>query len=51
MTVVCNFPEDMSVLQKKLSDVLAEIIINKYTSVEVDAIIEYLENDNCKYFN
>lgn len=51
MTVVCNFPEDMSVLESKLIDVLADITINKCTPEEVDAIIKYLENNDCKYFN
>lgn len=50
MTVTCNYPKDMSILEEKLIDVLTDITISKCTPDEVDALVEYLENNKCEYF-
>lgn len=51
MTVTCIYPEDISILEEKLIDVLTDITINKCTPNEVDLIIDYLENNDCEYYN
>lgn len=50
MTVTCVYPEDMSILENKLIDALTDIAINKFTSEEIDLIVDYLENNECQHF-
>ena len=48
MTITCIYPEDMSILENKLIDTLTDIAIQKFTSEE---IVDYLEENDCKYFD
>ena len=43
MTITCIYPEDMSILENKLIDTLTDIAIQKFTSEEIDLIVDYLE--------
>ena len=51
VTVSCVFPDDMSILEERLIDVLTDIMMSKCTYEEVEAIIAYLEQNDCEYFN
>ena len=51
MTITCIYPEDMSILENKLIDTLTDIAIQKFTSEEIDLIVDYLEENDCKYFD
>lgn len=50
MTVICNYPEDIGILESKLIEVLTDIAVEKCTTQEIDAMIEYLEKNECIYF-
>ena len=47
----CPFKKDMSILENKLIDTLTDIAIQKFTSEEIDLIVDYLEENDCKYFD
>ena len=51
MTITCIYPEYMSILENKLIDTLTDIAIQKFTSEEIDLIVDYLEENDCKYFD
>ena len=51
MIITCIYPEDMSILENKLIDTLTDIAIQKFTSEEIDLIVDYLEENDCKYFD
>ena len=51
VTITCIYPEDMSILENKLIDTLTDIAIQKFTSEEIDLIVDYLEENDCKYFD
>ena len=51
MTFTFVYPEDMSIIEDKLIDTLTDIAIQKYSSEEIDAIIDYLENNDSEYFD
>ena len=40
MTITCIYPEDMSILENKLIDTLTDIAIQKFTSEEIDLIVD-----------
>lgn len=50
MTVICHYPEDMSILENKLVEVLTDITINKCTPDEIKELIDYLENNDSEFF-
>ena len=41
----------MSILENKLIDTLTDIAIQKFTSEVIDLIVDYLEENDCKYFD
>lgn len=43
--VRCNYPKDMDSLRKALSKVMADILVKKLSSSEIDKLVEALEND------
>lgn len=46
VSVIVNYPEDMSILEKKAAEVFAEIIVKKLSVEEVDKLISILKDDN-----
>ena len=51
MTITCIYPGDMSILENKLIDTLTDIARQKFTYEEIDLIVDYLEENDCKYFD
>ena len=46
INVHINYPDNMERLEKKASDLLTSMLIEKFTSKEIDELIEILEEDS-----
>ena len=46
LKVKVNYPEDMSVLENKLAEALAEIFVKKLSKTQIDKLIETLDDDS-----
>lgn len=43
ISVNVNYPENMELLENKAADLLASILIEKFTTKEIDEMVEILE--------
>lgn len=48
INVHINYPDDMEMLGKKAADLLASMLIEKFTSKEIDELVKMLEKDSNK---
>lgn len=45
INVHINYPDNIEMLEKKAEDLLTSILIEKFTSKEIDELVEMLEKD------
>jgi hypothetical protein len=45
INVHINYPDNMEMLEKKAEDLLTSILIEKFTSKEIEELVEMLEKD------
>lgn len=45
LKVKVNYPKDMKLLEDKLADTLAKILVNKLQPKEVEELMDYLKDD------
>lgn len=48
LKVKVDYPQDMSILENKLAQTLAKILIRKLSTGEIDKLIEVLEDEKIK---
>ena len=51
MTVTCFYPEDMTILENAYINALTDIAVNKCNKEELETLIKYLEDNECKNFS